>query len=234
MTIEKKTFLPEVLASRSGKELSYVSAIGQSIQSIKHLISCPRKMYTELYRRTLYTVAEFCQAMPYSEEQFIAKYGFLIRQLNLAIATLKLRRGFLFPKNAGAESIAAEEAQWTYAIFTGSLVKNLYQLQENREVYQYQLQGDLIGLWSPLMGPLYNNQSFYYSMRFTDNTPTMTREVLMAALSEHIFPTQALHWLSSNKELFKLWWDVVLHQPSEDNAIEAVIQLAGHKIGIPF
>jgi hypothetical protein len=228
---QEKMVPPELLPALSGKALLQTPQIAHLVYGIQNLISCPNPMYQKLYSEVLYNVAEFYQAMPYSEKEFNEAYGFLTRQLNLALASLKLRRGFLFPRNAGAEAIAAEEAQWTYAIFAGSLVKNLYQLQENREVIQYQLQGDPIGIWSPATESLYK-RSFYYSMRFTENPSIIQRDILMAALSEHIFPTQALHWLSSNKELFRLWWDVVLHQPSEENTIETVIQLAGHKIGI--
>jgi hypothetical protein len=229
---QEKTALPELIPVRSGQALLQTPEIAPLVYNIQNLVSCSDKTYQKLYSKALCNIAEFYQAMPYSEKDFNSEYGFLTRQLNLALAALKLRRGILLPQNEGAESIAAEESQWTYAIFAGSLVKNLYQLQENREVHQYQLQGDLIGRWFPIMGRLYNNSSFYYSMRFTDSTSTMTREILMAALSQFIFPSQALHWLSSNKGLFKLWWDVVLHQPSEDNAIETLIQMAGHKIGI--
>jgi hypothetical protein len=231
MMKKTKTSMPEIIPLLSGKELLYKPEITYSIYSIKNLVSCPNKIYRRLYITALYHLAEFCQAMPYSEKEFNGNYGFLIRQLNLALAALKLRRGVFFPKNAGAEAIAAEEAQWTYAIFSGSLVKNLYQLQENREVGRYQLQGDLIGMWSPLVESLYR-KSFYYSMRFVLPKSLKKRDIFMAALSQHIFPSLAISWLSANTYLFNLWWDVVLHQAAADNDIETIIQLAAEKMEI--
>jgi hypothetical protein len=202
MITNEKTSRPDAIPFLSGKELSRNSAVRRLMYDIKNLISCPHEIYTILYRTTLWNVAELCQMAPYSEKEFNGEYGFLIRQLTLAMAALKLRRGILFPKNAGAESIASEEAQWTYAVFSGSLVKNLSQLQENGAVIRWQLQKNI------------------------------KRDVFMAALSEHIFPTIAVNWLSSNTNLFKLWWDVILHQPADNNDIESIIQLAGKKIGI--
>ncbi len=231
MSTSEKTAHPDIIPSLSGRELLKKPEMGSILDGIKNVVSCPHKMYRTLYTSTLRHVAEFCQAMPYSEKEGNWEYGFLTRQLGLTLTALKLRRGILLPKNAGAESIAAEDAQWTYAIFSASLVKNLYQLEEKREVSRYQLQGDLIDIWSPITGSLYKT-SFYYSMRFLSDKPIEKRDVFMAALSQHVFPTLAVSWLSTNPCLFKQWWDVVLHQSSEDNAIESVIQMAGHKMGI--
>lgn len=95
------------------------------LRDIKNLVSCPSGIYESLYLMTSNRLAEYCQTMA-SEE-------LLHRQYQLAIATLKLRRGLFFPKNAGAETIAAEEAQWTYAIFSAALLKDFHQLKMNRE-----------------------------------------------------------------------------------------------------
>jgi hypothetical protein len=231
---EEKITTPKIVPSLSGKELVHHPEIKRLLLSIKNLISCPNKIYERLYLTTIWDLAEFCQAMPYSENEFNEEHGFLMRQLKLAHAALKLRRGILFPKNATAESIAAEEAQWTYAIFTASLMKNLYQLQENREVSLYQPQKGLTEIWLPEARPLYK-KAYHYSMRFTDNSSLKKRNVLMAALSNHIFLPVAVNWLSANTYLFKLWQDVVLHQSTTkntENEIEKTIQLAANKIGI--
>ncbi len=54
----------------------------------------------------------------------------------------------------------------------------------------------------------------------------------MAAVSQHIFPTFAIKWLSTNNYLFNQWWDTVLHQSAAENNIETIIQLAGNKTGM--
>lgn len=91
--------------------------IKQSLQSllteIKTLVSCPPKIYCHLYLATLNQFIIQCPKECIKE------------RLWLTVIVLKLRRGVLLPKNAGAEVIAAEEAQWTYAIFSASLLKDL-------------------------------------------------------------------------------------------------------------
>lgn len=82
------------------------------LNEIKNLVSCPGKIYNQLY---LYTI-----------NQFLAICND-VKRLKLTIVVLKLRQGILLPKSAGAEMIAAEEAQWTYALFSASLLKGLSQ-----------------------------------------------------------------------------------------------------------
>ncbi len=85
----------------------------QHINEIKTLVSCPPKIYSQLYLSTLSQFVIHCPA------------DLLKQRLKLAIAVLKLRQGILLPKNAGAEAIAAEEAQWTYALLSGCLLQKL-------------------------------------------------------------------------------------------------------------
>lgn len=80
---------------------------------VQNLVSCPDKIYKKLYLSTLSHFMTQCQ----TEE--------LKQRLTLTIIALKLRRGVLFPKKAGAEAIAAEEAQWTYALFSAALLSGL-------------------------------------------------------------------------------------------------------------
>ena len=215
----------------SGIELLQQPKFQPYFSEIRNLVSCPDNIFRQLYQTTLYRFAEFCQAMPFSESDFNTAHGFIERQLKLAIAVLKLRRGFLFPKNAGTEQISAEEAQWTYALFSGSLLKDLYQLQSNREVHLHQASGENIGTWLPLSGSLYE-KNIYYSMKFVPKYTALNTDILMAALSGRICPSEAVDWLFSNSHLFEKWWSVMLHQASQENDIEKIIQVAAEKTGI--
>lgn len=83
------------------------------LSEIKSHVSCPDKIYSKLYLSTLSQFITHCPAEDLKD------------RLRLAIIALKLRKGIFFPKNAVIEVIAAEEAQWTYALFSGSLLFGL-------------------------------------------------------------------------------------------------------------
>lgn len=82
----------------------------QYIKEIQNIISCPPKIYSQLYLATLNNFIIHCPA------------DSIKQRLKLTIIALKLRQGTLLPSNAGAEMISAQEAQWTYALFSGSLL----------------------------------------------------------------------------------------------------------------
>jgi hypothetical protein len=220
----------ELIPCLSGKHL-LKTASPYYLQEVKNLVSCPNSLFEELYVTTIYNLAEFCQAMPFSATDFNQSYEFLKRQFNLSIMTLKIRRGLLLPENSDIESIAAEEAQWTYALFSASLLKNMDRLQSDRTVDRFQLQGDYIGEWNPITGSLYKN-CFFYTMQFAPKNSTQNADVFMAALTEHIIPEPAKKWLQNNDFLFEQWWEAILNESQVTNPIEAVIKLAGEKSGV--
>jgi hypothetical protein len=215
----------------SGVELLQKENIKRYFVEIKNLVSCPDNIYRELYLTTLYRLAEFCQTMPFLENDFNNDCGFLERQLKLAVAALKLRRGSLFPKNAGTERISSEESQWTYALFSGSLFKDLYKLSGNRTVQLYESNGEPSGLWAPVLGPLYG-QAAYYSTNFSDEIPVVSQDILMTIFSGQVLPSVSIRWLFTNVGLFGQWWDVIIHKVSQENVIENIIREAAKKSGI--
>lgn len=83
------------------------------VNQIRNLVSCPAKIYSQLYLTTLSQFFIHCPA------------ELLKQRLIVTVIALKLRQGILLPKNAGAETIAAEEPQWTYALFSCALLKGL-------------------------------------------------------------------------------------------------------------
>jgi hypothetical protein len=223
--------LNDLTVCLSGVELMHQPKIQPYFSEIRSLISCPDAIYREIYLPPLYRLAEYCQRMPYSQNQFNEPYGFLERQLKLTIATLKLRRGILLPKNEFAETIAEQEPRWVYALFIVSLLKNLHQLHHDREVTLHPTNGELLGMWSPLAGSLYK-ASPHYKMTFASDPSTFNTDIVMAAMAGHIYPPSIVSWLSSNQALFNQWWSAILHQAEAQNDIDKIIQLAADKTGI--
>lgn len=86
-------------------------SLQEALTEIQNLVSCPSRIYSQLY---LATLSEFIIHCPAS---------LLDERLKLTITVLKLRQGILLPKNACAEIISAEEAQWTYALFSAALLR---------------------------------------------------------------------------------------------------------------
>ncbi len=195
---------------------------------IRQLVSAPTDVYEQFYLSTLCGVAEFCQAMPFSQTHFTGDYGLLKRQLMLTIAALKLRRGKLLPKQGEIETIAAEEAAWTYALFSTSLLRDLHMAQHNRIVTLHQANGEAAGSWVPLSGSLYE-KSRYYRLEWATNKEVTDTAILMAVLAGRIIPPAVIRWLADKNTLYALWWETLLHEPKEGNVLQAIIAEAGEK-----
>lgn len=216
--------MSELYPCLSGEELLRSEKIKHYPFLIKNFISCSETIYNDLYKKTLHHVAEYCQAMIFSTVMFNHPYGFLERQLELTTKMLQLRRGRLFPKNAGAEQISSEESAWTYALYSAGLLDNLFHLRINREVKMMNSEKQDIGIWNPMASSLYK-QAKFYEVRIT-NHPIEHQDVLMAALAEHIIPISAINWLRKYPHLFKQWWDVILQNDSVDNEMNDMIKKA--------
>jgi len=219
--------MSELIPCIRGEDLLRSEKINHYPILIKSLISCPFEFYNNLYVTTLHNLAEYCQTMVYSSTEFNYPCGFLERQLSLATKILQLRRGRLFPKNAGAEQISSEEAVWTYALFTAGLFDDLFYLLTNREVKMVDSNKQTINIWNPLTGSLYK-QSKFYEVRLINHQPNHL-DVIMAALVEHIVPLPAVEWLKKYKYLFPQWWDAILQIDSPDNEIKSIIQRVKEK-----
>jgi len=216
--------MSELIPCLCGEDLLRSEEIKHYPILIKSLISCPIEIYNDLYLTTLHKLAEYCQAMVFSSTEFNQSFGYLERQLKLTTKILQLRRGRLFPKNAGAEQISSEEAAWTYALFSAGLFDDLFYLLTNREVKMVDGKDQTISIWDPLLGPLYKRAKFY-EVRLIDRQPKQI-DILMAALVEHIIPSSAVKWLRKNSYLFQQWWEVILQTDSFNNEIKQIIQLS--------
>lgn len=195
---------------------------------LRSLISCPQDVYSQLYLYALHRLAEFCQAMPFSQDSYNEPYGLLVRQLSLAINALKYRRGMLLPRNAPIETIAAEEAYWTYAVFLASLLKDLPMLQSDREVTFHHSNGEIAGKWSPQVGSLYEN-NLYYRMTFVKRPETRSYASMMSLMLGRLVPMRGIRWLLENTEIYSLWLDEVLNESKPNNEITALIAKSGYE-----
>jgi hypothetical protein len=202
------------------------------VQEIRNLISAPFKIYQETYEKTLWHLAEICQSMPYDENG--SPYSLLQRQLNICIASLKLKHGKLLPENAEPENMAKEEAQYSYAIFMAALLYGLDKIQHDRKILFYNSRKENCGQWSPLTVETTQHRLVSTGSWFDVQwTPCITSEILPCSafngiIAMNIIPPKIMQWMSENCKLVPLWWNAMTGNPSgkENNPISDIIQQA--------
>lgn len=197
---------------------------------IRDLVSATKEIYQDLYLSTLYRFAEFCQSMPLHQNSEV--HSLLKQQLTLVTASLKLRQGLLLPHNSGAETMANEDAQWTYAIFSASLLYQLHYIQSDRQITLHNAQGEKRGSWHPLMGSLYE-PNVYFSIQWQSPAAMVSPESLMASIVSRIISPHILRWLSQNPALLIRWWAAVTSEAGHEknNPIWNIIDKAAEAVG---
>lgn len=221
----------DLIPCQTGEELLKNEKIANYVSEIKQLSGCATDVFNGIYRKSLLRLAEYCQMLPYGQYAHPERFGFLERQLKLAISTLKLRRGKLFPKNAGAEKISHDEGMWTYAIFSVAIMHGLFNIKNQVTVYLKNKNGEQISNWEPLSGSLYE-EGFYYQWHFGSLSDIRDDRFAQGVILGKIAPLSVFKWLHSSKTVFEEWYNAIINNRERDNEIITLIDEAAEKAGI--
>ncbi len=212
--------IPDGLQVALAGQAVLAQAMPEFTVALKNLISVTHEVYSILYQDILCRFAEFCQAIPV--EKNAKPYSLLNRQLNLALAALKLRQGMLLSKepNTDIEIIAEQEGKWTFAVFSTALLHQLHEIQQQWQVQLYHQKGQSKRLWQPLTGSFYQADTYFTIewKTFTDIAPAS----LLSALIIHLIPQRVMHWLAEDSPLFICWWKAIT-DPQADNPLVDII-----------
>lgn len=213
----------------SGREIAQQAMSRPYLNNIQQLVSAPHDVYQTLYEATLYRFMEFCQAMPL--EMNLAPYSLLHKHLELAVAVLKLRRGYMLPTNADSEAIAEQEPLWTYALFSLALLERLHHLQEDRSVDLYKNPNERIGIWHPFVGRLYEPDT-YYQLKSHPQILRVPAKTLQIAIARKMIPSVAMRWLSGYPDIFHDWFAALTQENEDKNSLAQIIRKARLVLGL--
>lgn len=188
---------------------------------LRSLVSAPLNLYLSLYETTVLQLMAFCQAMPQDMQQ-PQPYSLLNTALDMAIAALKRRRGKAMPQHSNSETIAEQEAMWTYAVFIAGLLAKWPDLQTDRTIALYKSEREFIGLWHPIAGCLYEPKTFYKIISKPHPT-VIDRIACLTSLLGKIIPAVAYRWLSSESTVWSSWWEILTQTAGEQNELKSLI-----------
>lgn len=122
-------------------------------------IGVASRLSTQIFQRDLLpalrSYAEFVQLMPASEAHHHANPGGLLAHaLETVLHAVTFRTGYLLPRGAGAETIAAERDYWTYAVILGALLHDVGKPVADLQISMRRGKTAEPLMWSPLAGSL--------------------------------------------------------------------------------
>lgn len=216
---------------RLGEYIADLHDVDPYVYKITQLVSVPQDVYKRLYQDVLHKVMEYCQAMP-DDMQKLQEYSLIKRNLELTVAVLRIRRAKMFPIGSDSETIAAQDASWTFALFLAGLLMGLHRVQIDRVVEFYRSKTEQIPYEDVLSGTIYPT---YYKL--SDATPSQISydiPQLQKALLDHILPPMGKFWLGRNADLNALLMDAVTYRYKQDNPLITIIAKAASFTHFPF
>lgn len=187
------------LIAKSGKALAQHLGLTPKIGLILSQ-SCLDQQTSDWLAQTLYRYVEFVQLLPASEAHHHANPGGLARHtMEVALLSLRRRRGQLLPKGATQEERTSEQHRWTVAILLCALFHDAGKVVTDVRVQGLTHDGREIE-WSPMGGSMKAIGIDRYRVFFKEHQYS-DHKSLGAFLLSLLCPKEMLAWLGSNQGL---------------------------------
>lgn len=187
------------LIAKSGKDLAQHLGLTPKIKLILSQ-SCLDQQTSDWLAQTLYRYVEFVQLLPASEAHHHANPGGLAKHtIEVALLSLRRRRGQILPKGATQEERAPEQHRWTVAILLCALFHDAGKVVTDVRVQGLTHDGREIE-WSPMGGSMKAIGIDRYRVFFKEHQYS-DHKSLGAFLLSLLCPKEMLAWLGSNQGL---------------------------------
>lgn len=146
----------------------------------------------------LVAYAEFVQLTPASEAHHHSHIGGLIAHtLEVVLASLTFRNGFLLPLHARTEVIDAQRDHWSYAVFFGALLHDVGKVLTDLQIDVRDNPTSPSRRWLPLSGALTMSRATEYEVRFAPKAERdyLAHQRLSLVMLQSIVPANALAFL---------------------------------------
>ncbi len=149
------------------------------------------------------SLANFCQSLPESANQFYSLPGGMLDQaLNRTEAALTLFRE-LIVQEPGLPLTEIQEL-WLYALFSAALLQGIGKLRMDFNVSLFDHQGQALSQWNPLLESMLTVGS-YYQFEFLPEGDRSLRGRLNLLLARSLMPASGFAWIASNLDVLAVW-----------------------------
>jgi integrating conjugative element relaxase (TIGR03760 family) len=192
------------------KDLSQVSTpatmLGQNKrQSLIDLIEkgmAHNKIDFESYCMSLiHNFISHCQSLPESTNSYYSNQGGVLDYaLNRTEAALNLFREYMIIDDEPSE----EQKLWLYALMSAGMMKGIGKLQIDYSVDLFDLNGQLIKHWNPLLESI-SSLAGHYSYKLVGHEDAVYRRRLNLLIARLLMPAKGFAKIAVNPEVLKVW-----------------------------
>jgi integrating conjugative element relaxase (TIGR03760 family) len=177
-----------------------------SIDLLEELAGTTRPHFEAFYLADLARCAAWAQQLPASEAHHHAYPGGLLdHACEVAVAALRIRRGYLLPPGAPPEEAVLKKDLWTYAVFTLALLHDAGKPVVDQVVTVHGNDGTAWP-WNPWSGALGDDpKALGYEVAFHRQRDYRAHQQASLLLAPRLLSPEGLAWLASDPDLFGAW-----------------------------
>ena len=148
-------------------------------------------------------VINHVQRMPETSNSYYSQPGGLLdHALNRTEAALSIFRQFVV-QDEGVE-LSEEQKLWLYALFSAGMLQGIGKLQLDYHVDLFDLNGQLLKPWSPLLENMASIGAYYHFERLPEGEHDL-RCRLNILLARLLMPASGFAWIISNPQVLATW-----------------------------
>ena len=170
---------------------------------IKESCALEESRFDSLGQTLINNLVNHCQNLPETANSYYAAAGGLIdHALNRTEAALHLFREYIIQE--GSEELSEEQKLWLYALMTAAILQGIGKLQLDYQVDLYDVNGQQLKQWNPLLESLAAVGS-YYQYTFEGEHEDGLRRRLNLLLARMLMPASGFAWIASNPQVLAVW-----------------------------
>ncbi len=173
------------------------------LKTIREISALDPSRFDSICLSLIHHYLNHCQSMPETTNSYYALPGGLIdHALNRTEAALSLFRHFVL--NDGGSELSEEQKLWCYALFSASLLQGIGKLEIDYSVDLYDINGQFLKSWSPLLESMASVGS-YYQFEFQKEGEKELRCRLNILLARFLMPASGFAWITSHPQVLAAW-----------------------------
>ena len=166
-------------------------------------------------------LVNYCQRLPETTTSYYALPGGLVdHALNRTEAALSLFHQYVMQQE-GVE-LSEEQKLWLYALFSAGILQGIGKLQIDYRVDLFDMNGQLLKPWSPLLEALASVGS-YYQFEFEPEGEHDLRCRLNVLLARQLMPASGFAWIISNPQVLAVWLALLSEDARSAGTLGAIL-----------
>ena len=194
------------------------------LQNITESSGMESSRFNNLCLKLVHNFINHCQRLPETANCYYALPGGLLdHALNRTEAALSLFRHSL--AQGSEEGLSEEQQLWLYALFSASMLQGIGKLQLDYRVEQFDVNGQLLKQWSPLLDTL-SSVGKYYHYEFLQGSEDELRCRLNVLLAYQLMPESGFAWIAGNSKVLAAWLALLHDDPNAAGMLGAILERA--------